>query len=100
MQLVDRYGNELIETGTVIVDDNGGSILNETVTKTVTFKQRNNVPVVIATMQRNSDSQLVRIIEGSFVIDSVTTNSVTFAVKNPSGSYGFKALINYAIIGN
>ena len=51
-------------------------------------------------MQRNSDSQLVRIIEGSFVIDSVTTNSVTFAVKNPSGSYGFKALINYAIIGN
>lgn len=96
----DRYGNELIETGTVIVDDNGYSILNKTVSKTVTFKQRNNVPVVIATMQRNSDSQLARIIEGSFVIDSITPNSVTFAVKNPSGAFGFRALINYAIIGD
>lgn len=96
----DRYGNELIETGTVIVDDNGGSILNKTVSKTVTFKQRDKVPVVIATMQRNSDSQLIRIIEGSFVIDSITTNSVTFSVKNPSGAFGFKALINYAIIGD
>lgn len=96
----DRYGNKLIETGTVIVDDNGESILKKTVTKTITFGKRDSVPVVIATMQRNSDSQLARVIEGSFVIDSITTNSVTFAVNNPSGVYGFKALINYAIIND
>lgn len=95
----DRYGNTLVETGTVLVNDNGGSILNKTVTKTVNFTKRDSVPVVVATMQRNSDSQLIRVIEGNFVIDSITNNSVTFAVKNPSSSYGFQALINYAVIG-
>lgn len=97
--LTNRYGKVIVESGTVLVNDNGGSILNKTVTKTVNFTKRDSVPVVVATMQRNSDSQLIRVIEGNFVIDSITNNSVTFAVKNPNSSFGFQALINYVIIG-
>lgn len=97
--LTNRYGKVIVESGTVLVNDNGGSILNKTVTKTVNFTKRDSVPVVVATMQRNSDSQLIRAIEGNFVIDSITNNSVTFAVKNPNSSFGFQALINYVIIG-
>lgn len=97
--LTNRYGTILVETGTVLVNDNGSSIVNKTVTKTVTFTKRENIPIVIATMQRNSDSQLARVIEGNLVIDSITNNSVTFAVRNPNTIYGFQAKINYEIIG-
>lgn len=97
--LTDRYDKVIVESGTVLVNDNGSSILNKTVTKTVNFTKRDSIPVVVATMQRNSDSQLIRVIEGNFVIDSITNNSVTFAVKNPNSSFGFQALINYVIIG-